>query len=104
MAAYPADVQVAAGERQPVHDRTRKRRATPRSATPASPPSARRRAATATCAKLLWIAAKGLGAGPNPNGPNPFTNDDNAIAQATCRRSSRGRRRARLPRPPASAR
>jgi DNA-binding beta-propeller fold protein YncE len=28
---------------------------------------------------LVWLAGKGLGSGPNPNGPNPFVvNDDNA--------------------------
>src|SRR5262249_1522892 len=28
---------------------------------------------------LVWLAGKGLGSGPNPNGPNPFvTNDDNS--------------------------
>jgi DNA-binding beta-propeller fold protein YncE len=26
--------------------------------------------------RLLWIAAKGLGTGPNPNGPNPFETTD----------------------------
>ena len=35
----------------------------------------------ATGRRLLWIAAKGLGAGPNPNGPNPYTtNDSNLLA------------------------
>jgi hypothetical protein len=30
--------------------------------------------------RLLWIAAKGFGAGPNVNGPNPFTtHDDNLL-------------------------
>jgi DNA-binding beta-propeller fold protein YncE len=30
--------------------------------------------------RLLWIAAKGFGAGPNLNGPNPFiANDDNLL-------------------------
>ncbi len=30
--------------------------------------------------RLLWIAAKGLGAGANPNGPNPYTTgDDNLL-------------------------
>jgi hypothetical protein len=34
----------------------------------------------ATRGRLLWIAAKGLGAGPNPNGPNPYTTgDDNLL-------------------------
>jgi DNA-binding beta-propeller fold protein YncE len=28
---------------------------------------------------LVWLTGKGLGSGPNPNGPNPFvTNDDNS--------------------------
>jgi hypothetical protein len=26
--------------------------------------------------RLVWLAAKGLGVGPNPNGPNPFSPDD----------------------------
>jgi DNA-binding beta-propeller fold protein YncE len=35
----------------------------------------------ATRRQLLWIAAKGFGAGPNPNGPNPYrTNDNNLLA------------------------
>ncbi len=35
----------------------------------------------ATSTRLLWIAAKGLGAGPNRNGPNPLaTNDNNLLA------------------------
>jgi DNA-binding beta-propeller fold protein YncE len=29
--------------------------------------------------RLLWIAAKGLGAGANPNGPNPLKTDDNNL-------------------------
>lgn len=34
----------------------------------------------ATQKRLLWIAGKGLGAGANPNGPNPIsTNDDNLL-------------------------
>jgi hypothetical protein len=33
----------------------------------------------ATRRRLLWIAAKGLGAGPNPNGPNPYTTNDNNL-------------------------
>ncbi|MEA2445356.1 MAG: hypothetical protein QOJ12_2648, partial [Thermoleophilales bacterium] len=37
--------------------------------------------ATAKRSKLVWIAAKGLGVGPNPNGPNPLDvrNSDDAI-------------------------
>ncbi len=35
----------------------------------------------ATDQRLLWIAGKGLGAGPNRNGPNPYTtNDGNLLA------------------------
>jgi DNA-binding beta-propeller fold protein YncE len=35
----------------------------------------------ATQERLLWIAGKGLGAGPNRNGPNPYTaNDNNLLA------------------------
>ena len=33
----------------------------------------------ATRQRLLWIAAKGLGAGPNRNGPNPYTTNDNNL-------------------------
>jgi DNA-binding beta-propeller fold protein YncE len=29
--------------------------------------------------QLLWIAAKGFGSGPNPNGPNPITTNDNNL-------------------------
>jgi DNA-binding beta-propeller fold protein YncE len=33
----------------------------------------------ATGKRLLWIAGKGFGAGPNPNGPNPYTTNDNNL-------------------------
>jgi YVTN family beta-propeller protein len=34
------------------------------------------------CAKLVWLSARGLDVGPNPNGPNPYViNDDNALSQ-----------------------
>jgi DNA-binding beta-propeller fold protein YncE len=33
----------------------------------------------ATRTQLLWIAAKGFGAGPNPNGPNPYTTSDSNL-------------------------
>ena len=33
----------------------------------------------ATKGRLLWVAAKGLGAGPNRNGPNPYTTNDNNL-------------------------
>ncbi len=32
-----------------------------------------------TAKQLLWIAAKGFGSGPNLNGPNPFTTNDNNL-------------------------
>jgi DNA-binding beta-propeller fold protein YncE len=52
-ADYPADVQVA-----------------PRACTGG--------ASSGSCLRLAYIAAKGLGVGPNPNGPSPLmTNDDN---------------------------
>ena len=35
----------------------------------------------ATKGRLLWVAAKGLGAGPNRNGPNPYTTNDNNLLQ-----------------------
>jgi len=28
-----------------------------------------------TCTKIMWLSAKGFGAGPNPFGPNPYRND-----------------------------
>jgi DNA-binding beta-propeller fold protein YncE len=31
--------------------------------------------------RLMWIAGKGLGAGPNPNGPNPLATNDNNLLQ-----------------------
>ncbi len=33
----------------------------------------------ATGKRLVWIAAKGFGAGPNPNGPNPVLTSDNNL-------------------------
>ena len=46
----------------------------------------------ATQKRLLWIAAKGLGAGPNPNGPNPYTtNDSNLLAHPGSAVMSSGR-------------
>jgi DNA-binding beta-propeller fold protein YncE len=33
----------------------------------------------ATHHRLLWIAAKGFGSGANPNGPNPYSADDNSL-------------------------
>ena len=48
-------------------------------ATPAAFPCDARRGAR--CSKLVWLAAKGLGVGPNPRGPNPESprNNDNQI-------------------------
>jgi DNA-binding beta-propeller fold protein YncE len=31
--------------------------------------------------RLLWIAGKGFGAGPNPNGPNPYTTNDSNLLE-----------------------
>ena len=31
--------------------------------------------------QLMWIAAKGFGSGPNPNGPNPYIANDNNLLQ-----------------------
>jgi DNA-binding beta-propeller fold protein YncE len=31
--------------------------------------------------RLMWIAAKGFGSGPNPNGPNPYIASDNNLLQ-----------------------
>jgi DNA-binding beta-propeller fold protein YncE/phospholipase C len=84
VASYPADVQVAPASANPctarrkrTHHRLPRRRAGI---------AAKRKAATPRtpmCAKLLWVAGKGLGVGPNPNGPNPYViNDDNALAQS----------------------
>ena len=32
-----------------------------------------------TAKQLMWIAAKGFGSGPNPNGPNPYNTSDNNL-------------------------
>jgi DNA-binding beta-propeller fold protein YncE len=38
--------------------------------------------AVSKAGKLAWLSARGLDVGPNPNGPNPYTiNDDNALSQ-----------------------
>lgn len=33
------------------------------------------------CSKLVWVSAKGLGIGPNPQGPNPYAINDNNTNQ-----------------------
>jgi DNA-binding beta-propeller fold protein YncE len=38
-------------------------------------------AATPKRHQLVWVSARGLGVGPNPNGPNPFTGDDTYLDQ-----------------------
>jgi hypothetical protein len=38
-------------------------------------------AATAKRHQLVWVSARGLGVGPNPNGPNPNTGDDTYLDQ-----------------------
>ena len=78
MQAAPA----SANRCTPVAGRKRKRsrrRRKPRRLT-ASASRTASRAAAKTCPKLLWISGKGLGVGPNPQGPNPYKiNDDNAL-------------------------
>jgi DNA-binding beta-propeller fold protein YncE len=59
-AQYPTDVEVAGPRANPCGIRTAKRRAS----------RAKR------CAKLVWLSAKGLGTGPNPQGPQPNSPDD----------------------------
>ena len=100
VASYPADVQVApasANPCTPTRKRSRHRVPKRRAGIAARRKTAKPR--TPMCAKLLWVAGKGLGVGPNPNGPNPYViNDDNANSAelpAVDRRRSRGR--ARLP-------
>jgi DNA-binding beta-propeller fold protein YncE len=38
-------------------------------------------AATPKRGQLVWVSARGLGVGPNPNGPNPNTGDDTFLDQ-----------------------
>ena len=38
-------------------------------------------AATPKRRQLVWVSARGLGVGPNRNGPNPFTGDDTYLDQ-----------------------
>jgi DNA-binding beta-propeller fold protein YncE len=38
-------------------------------------------AATPKRRQLVWVSARGLGVGPNPNGPNPNTGDDTYLNQ-----------------------
>jgi DNA-binding beta-propeller fold protein YncE len=84
VASYPADVQAApanANACTPVagrkRQRSRRRRKPRRLAASTSRRRTASRAAVKTCPKLLWIAGKGLGVGPNPQGPNPYKIDDN---------------------------
>jgi DNA-binding beta-propeller fold protein YncE len=90
---YPTDVEAApqsanacgppakaARERLRRQDRVRRGRAARR----VSRRAPRRRAprAAARCSKLLWVAGKGFGVGPNPKGPDPYKiNDDNTLTQ-----------------------
>jgi DNA-binding beta-propeller fold protein YncE len=90
VASYPADVQVAPASANPCtvqRKRARHPRPKRRAGVAAKRTKPKRRKArkpsTPMCAKLLWVAGKGLGVGPNPNGPNPYViNDDNALAQS----------------------
>jgi DNA-binding beta-propeller fold protein YncE len=69
--SYPADVEVSRNVANACDvPAIRRRRRTP-------PAGAPRR-----CPKLVWVAGKGAGVGPNPKGPNPYViNDDNALSQ-----------------------
>ena len=82
VASYPADVAVTPANANPCTvTRKRTRHRLPRRKAGIS---AKRKAKPRTplCAKLLWVAGKGLGVGPNPHGPNPYAiNDDNALSQ-----------------------
>jgi len=84
VASYPADVQVAPASANPCtvqRKRSRHRLPKRRAGIAAKRKTAKPR--TPMCAKLVWVAGKGLGVGPNPNGPNPYViNDDNALAQS----------------------
>jgi DNA-binding beta-propeller fold protein YncE len=95
-ASYPTDVQVVpagldpcgTGARLPAASKKRKRRAPKRKharkhATKHrrshKKPAAKRKPAVkapASCAKLLYVSSKGLGTGPNPNGPQPTSPND----------------------------
>jgi DNA-binding beta-propeller fold protein YncE len=83
VASYADDVQVAPAGANPctVAQRRKPHRLPRRSAGIGSRLQAKQR--PPKCAKLLWVAGKGLGVGPNPNGPNPYViNDDNALSQS----------------------
>jgi DNA-binding beta-propeller fold protein YncE len=89
VASYPADVQVAPASANPCtaqRKRTRHRLPKRRAGTAAKrrkPKPRTPKSRTPMCAKLVWVAGKGLGVGPNPNGPNPYViNDDNALSQS----------------------
>jgi DNA-binding beta-propeller fold protein YncE len=89
--SYPADVDVAPSSANPCTVvRKRKRHRVPRRRSahvsrkhrPRRKRRAKAKPMTPLCAKLLWVAGKGLGVGPNPHGPNPYViNDDNALSQ-----------------------
>ena len=60
-AQYPTDVDVAPARANPCGMRS----------------GGRRSAHARRCAKLVWLSGKGLGTGPNPDGPQPTSPDDN---------------------------
>ena len=73
-AQYPTDVEaVSVRQGNPCGLRT----------TAARPKSAKR------CAKLLWLSGKGLGTGPNPNGPNPDVGSATPTRRSTRRSTCR---------------
>jgi DNA-binding beta-propeller fold protein YncE len=83
VASYPADVQVAPASANPcTPTRKRSRHRVPKRRAGIAAKRKPAKPHTPMCAKLLWVAGKGLGVGPNPNGPNPYViNDDNANSQ-----------------------
>ncbi|MDX6650560.1 MAG: hypothetical protein QOJ97_2511 [Solirubrobacteraceae bacterium] len=84
--SYPTDVEAApqaanacGPSPKDVRERLRRTELTRRAA---ARRAAVRRPAAPRCSKLVWVAGKGLGVGPNPKGPNPYViNDDNAVSQ-----------------------
>jgi DNA-binding beta-propeller fold protein YncE len=84
VASYPADVQVAAASANPCTEQhSRARHRLPKRRAGIAAKRKKEKPHTPMCAKLLWVAGKGLGVGPNPNGPNPYViNDDNALSQS----------------------
>jgi DNA-binding beta-propeller fold protein YncE len=83
--SYPTDVEAApqaanacGPSPKDVRERLRRTELIRRAAVRRPP----RRPVAPRCSKLVWVAGKGLGVGPNPHGPNPYViSDDNAVSQ-----------------------